>query len=299
MNPEQTRRGWLLAAIVVLGVLASAAVAQAQTDEQKKAQARELYERGARLYDLRKYGDAIGAYEQAYLLVEDPALLFNIGQAYRLWDRPDEAVQAYKNYLRKRPDARNRAEVERKIAELEKTIEDRHAKPSGQPTPTAPLAEPPPRPAGNYYTTPPVQEPSPVRQEPGAVPAAAPVAKEPVGVAAQGPAEAPTPKRNWLAYGLLAGGGACLVFSGVMAAVGYSDAQKVRDASKNHQSFDPSVEKNGKAANALAIVGLVVGVATGGVGGYFLWRRSTPTTTAALVPALTPSYAGASAMLTF
>ena len=295
MNPGETRCGWLAPVVLILGALAPAAL-HAQTEAEKKSQAKDLYERATRLYDVGKYGEAINAYEQAYLLIEDPALLFNIGQAYRLWDRPEEAVRAYKNYLRKRPDARNRADVERKIADLERTIEERRGA-SGAPPPALP--QPSAAPAGSYQVGP-AQEPLAPAPEPVPVPMPPPPAAEPMGVAVAPPAETPAPRRNWLAYGLLAGGGACLVFSAVMAAVGRADAQKLADASKNHQAFDPTVEKNGKAANALAIIGLVAGVATGGVGGYLLWRgRGATTTSAVLVPTLTPSYAGGSAVVTF
>jgi tetratricopeptide (TPR) repeat protein len=295
MNPGKRRRGCLAVAILVLGAL-SPALASAQTEAEKKAQARDLYERATRLYDVGKYGDAIGAYEQAYLLIEDPALLFNIGQAYRLWDRPEEAIRAYKNYLRKSPEARNRADVDRKIADLEKVIEDRR-KATDMP-PTTPSSRPAPGPVG--------VSPNPLPPETSATEIAQPEPpmatpeSEPAGVAVAPPAAAASPKRNWLAYGLIGGGGVCLVFSALMAAVGQAEANKLRDDSKNHEAFDPTIEKTGKGANVLAVVGLVAGVATGGVGVYLLWRgRANKGTTAALVPTLAPNYAGASAVVTF
>jgi tetratricopeptide (TPR) repeat protein len=297
MNPGRRRRGCLAAAIVVLGAL-SPALASAQTEAEKKAQARDLYERATRLYDVGKYGDAIGAYEQAYLLIEDPALLFNIGQAYRLWDRPEEAIRAYKNYLRKSPEARNRADVERKIADLEKVIDDRR---KAADVPPAPLpSRPAPGPAGASPNPPPPETSTTEVAQPEPAPPTVTPENEPAGVAVASPAEAPAPKRNWLAYGLIGGGGVCLVFSALMAAVGQAEANKLRDDSKKHEAFDPTIEKTGKGANALAVVGLVAGVATGGIGVYLLWRgHASKGTTAALVPTLAPNYAGGSAVVTF
>ena len=125
MNSFAPLRG--LVATVVLALCALAAIpARAETDAEKKQQAKAHYELATRFYDVGKYGEAINEYEAAYLLTGDPALLYNIGQAYRLWDRPDDAIRVYKNYLRQRPDAVNRADVERKIADLEKTVEERH-----------------------------------------------------------------------------------------------------------------------------------------------------------------------------
>jgi tetratricopeptide (TPR) repeat protein len=296
MNSGKQRRGWLALGVLIVCALAPAA-ARASTDAENKAQAKDLYERATRFYDVGKYAEAIHDYEQAYLLVEDPALLFNIGQAYRLWDRPDEAIRSYKNYLRKRPDASNRADVERKIADLEKTVDERRRNGGQQ-------ALPPSQPAqGGVPATgePSPDQPGPYQAEPVAQPGLSPEASlnPPMAVLPTGP-ESPPAKRNWLAWGLVAGGGTCLLVAALAAAAGQQDANKLRDASQKHEAFDPTVEKNGKAANALAYVGLAAGVVMGGVGGYLLWHaRSTRGTTAAVIPAVTPTFAGGSAMLTF
>jgi tetratricopeptide (TPR) repeat protein len=311
MNPGKERHGWLAFTVLVCCALAPS-VASAQSDFEKKAQAKELYERATRLYDVGKYGDAIAAYEQAYLLVEDPALLYNIGQAYRLWDRPEEALRSYKNYLRKRPEASNRADVERKISDLERIVEDRRrsvgsptALPAPQPSPQAPPepanANPSPSDRDQGGLAPQVDSAGLTSQSPGAEPPRAePPGVEPAGVVVQPPVEAPPAKRNWLAWGLVGGGAAGLLFSAAMAVVGAADAAKLRDASKNHEAFDATIEKNGKAANALAIVGLAAGVGAAGVGGYLLWRgHGAKGPTATLLPTMTPNYAGASALVTF
>jgi tetratricopeptide (TPR) repeat protein len=300
MNSEKQRRGWLALGVLVVCALAPA-LARAATDAENKAQAKELYERATRFYDVGKYAEAIHDYEQAYLLVEDPALLFNMGQAYRLWDRPEDAIRSYKNYLRKRPEASNRADVERKIADLEKLVEERRrngglpaaapAQPGQDPVPTP--GEPPPQPYAG--------QPGPYQAQPSAQPGFTPgtAASEPAGVVPTG-AEPPRSKRNWLAWGLIAGGGTGLLVAALAAAAGRQDANKLRDASKNHEAFDPTLEKNGKAANALAYVGLAAGVVLGGVGGYLLWHgRSARAVTASVIPTVTPTFAGGSAMLTF
>jgi tetratricopeptide (TPR) repeat protein len=254
----------------------SASPARAQSEAQNKQEAKEHYEKATRLYDLARYGDAIGEYEAAYLLVADPNLLYNMGQAYRLWDKPEEAIRCYKNYLRNRADASNRADVEKRIAELERTIEDRHRSGTASSAPSPPpVAAPAP---------PPVGEPPPV-----AIEVAAPAATlaQPAGA-----------------------GGAGLVTSLVTGLAAANKAKQIADASKqpNHPVFDPSVQSAGKTLNAVAIVAGVTGLAAGGVGLYFYFRTRRASATAASVtsgtqaaffPLAGPGFAGGGASVDF
>jgi tetratricopeptide (TPR) repeat protein len=116
-----------------LMVLASAGAARAADDA---VSARALYEKGSMLYDLGKYNEAAAAYEQAYAAKSDPALLFNIGQAYRLGGDYTQALRAYRSFLRRMPEARNRADVERHIVQLQKMIEEQNRTKSMPPTGT-------------------------------------------------------------------------------------------------------------------------------------------------------------------
>lgn len=103
---------------------------------------------GTAAYNLGYYEDAARHYEEAYRQVPDPVLLFDIGQAYRLAGKPDRAITAYRSYLRTAPaDVANRAQVERRIPELEKLVEQmksaQTAPPPGTLPPAAPPASPP------------------------------------------------------------------------------------------------------------------------------------------------------------
>jgi tetratricopeptide (TPR) repeat protein len=300
MNLGNVKLGLIAFVAVALFALAPAR-AQAQGQGEKKQQAKEHYEKASRLFDVGKYGEAISEYEAAYLLIEDAAFLFNIGQAYRLWDKPEDAIRAYKNYLRRRPEASNRGDVEKKIAELEKLMEDRRGNAATPAPPLAPPSTPVPVPAAN----PPSPEPAasaPAPVAPG--PILPPTAAQPVGVAYAQPVPAASPalagKSNWLSYTLIGVGGTCLVTTVIAAAVGASKAKKLQDASQNNQPFDPAVQANGKTANVIAIVSAVAGVATGSVGGYLLWRGAGATpATASVAPIVAPNFAGGSAQLTF
>ena len=258
--------------------------ARAQPEEQTKQEAKEHCEKATRLYDLAKYGEAIHEYEAAYLLVADPNLLYNMGQAYRLWDKPEEAIRCYKNYLRNRADASNRAEVEKKIAELERTVEERRK--SG----TASSA-PPPAPS------------------PGAPEAAgsAPVPGQPVGTVVKSAPSRPGKPSRVLPYTLLSVGGACLVTSLVTGLVAANKAKQIADASKqpSHPVFDPSVQSAGKAFNAVAIITGVTGLAATGVGLCLYFRASRASgavasnAQVAFFPLAGPSFAGGGASVNF
>lgn len=74
-------------------------------------------------YNLGQYDRAAELYEQAYTLVQDPVLLYNVGQSYRLAGKPERALVAYKSFLRSaKPDAKTRRQVEERIVELEQAV---------------------------------------------------------------------------------------------------------------------------------------------------------------------------------
>jgi tetratricopeptide (TPR) repeat protein len=289
MNLAHAGRGLVVMATLALCALVPL-VARAESEVEKKQRAKDHYEKATRLYDVGKYGEAISEYEEAYLLIEDAALLFNIGQAYRLWDHLDEAIRAYKNYLRRRPDATNRADVEKKIADLEKVAEERRR--GGGAQPPAPLPGPvSPPPAG------PPMAPGPGGQAPGT---ATDPPLGPVDVAAPPPVAPPKSRRSWLTYSILGVSGACLLTATAAGVVAASKAKKVQDASKNGEPFDPAVESNGKTANMVALISGVAGLAMGGLGAYLWWSdRKASRTAVTIVPEVAPSYAGGSVALSF
>jgi len=102
-------------------VLLVASMAHAEGED--VAAAREHYRRGNKAYDLGRYHEAAQEYEQAYEAKDDPALLFNVAQAYRLAEDYKNALRAYRAFLRRMPRAPNREEVEARIADLQKLID--------------------------------------------------------------------------------------------------------------------------------------------------------------------------------
>jgi tetratricopeptide (TPR) repeat protein len=290
--------------------------AQAQPDHTKQ-EAKSHYEKATRLYDVGKYGESIQEYEAAYLLIEDPALLYNIGQAYRLWDKPEEAVRAYKNYLRKRPDASNRGEVERRISDLERIIEERRRSMAPAPVMSAPAGVAPvgaePLPASPVASVGPVAapaapaggpDPSPI-SAPVAVPATRPSAQPDIGTAPPSSSISRSGGRI-VPYAFMGVGGASLLTSVVAGLYAHSQAQKVVNASNNYETYNPEWQSRGRAANTVAIVSGVSGLVLAGTGLYLLWT-STPREHAAwaghkrtaILPVAGPGFAGAAALVDF
>jgi hypothetical protein len=135
--------------------------------------AKELFQQGTTLFNLGEFDKAIEAWQEGYKQKSDPGFLYNIGQAYRLKGDATKAIFFYRGYLRTSPKAANRAEIEAKIAALQKD------EPKAAVVP--PAVTPPPPPSST--TSPPPVAPAPA-------PHVATVPVEPVPVA---PPPAPAP----------------------------------------------------------------------------------------------------------
>jgi tetratricopeptide (TPR) repeat protein len=91
----------------------SASSGWTDTAQTHAARARNLYEAG-------DYAGAISEMEAERRLNPDPNILYNIGQAYRKWGMREQAIIAYRQFLGAVPQADNRPQVERLIAELQR-----------------------------------------------------------------------------------------------------------------------------------------------------------------------------------
>ncbi len=131
----------LATALVVFSSLAFG-----QPIQYEASAAREHYKRGTSLFDQGKYNEAIVAFQQAYEIKDDPVLLYNIAQSFRLAGKHLEALRFYRTYIRRAPKAPNRDEVETKIADMERLIADTQ-KTAAIPAP--PLREAVPKPPPN------------------------------------------------------------------------------------------------------------------------------------------------------
>ena len=74
---------------------------------------------GAAYYDLGRYADANTEFESAYLIEQDPALLYNMGQCQRKLGKSEEAVHFFRTYLRRSPTGPFASSATQRIKEIE------------------------------------------------------------------------------------------------------------------------------------------------------------------------------------
>ncbi|HVI24246.1 MAG TPA: tetratricopeptide repeat protein [Myxococcales bacterium] len=248
-----------------LGVALVAATSFASAVRAEDAdKAREHYSVGLRAYDLGNYDEAIAEFEEAYRQKDAPGLLYNIGQAYRLSNRPEEAVRYYRTYLDKKPDAANAADVQAKIDRLTSILEERKAANPPPAQKARPVVVAPRAPTSAPAVSPP---PSPLRA-PSLAPAPATTKAAPVeAVAAKAPGDRYWTGRRvgWVATGIGAAALALAVYFGVEA---HGAAADMEGAAAAGRPFDASVEAKGNRAQTLSRVFLasaLVGFGTGGI----------------------------------
>jgi tetratricopeptide (TPR) repeat protein len=223
----------------IFAVAALSAAAAARADDADKA--REHYSAGLRAFDLGKYDEAIEEFERAYRQKDAPGLLYNIGQAYRLSNRPQDAIRFYQRYLAQKPDASNRAEVLAKIDRLQGIVEEQKKLLGQHPERFLPTPLPP-------------------------VPQAAP--EEAV---AKGP---PAPEFWTRRKGALLASGAgasALAFGIVFALKAQSSAAQVEGDAAARRPFDPAAESSGRSAQVISRLLLAAGLAGLACGGILYW----------------------------
>jgi tetratricopeptide (TPR) repeat protein len=122
-------------ALILACILAARA---ARADDARDRDAQELYRQAVAEYNLGEYEPAIEKFKASYKLSQQPLLLFDIAQAYRLQGAGScrNAQQFYRTYLRVQPAAPNRAQVEQWLRELEPCAQQEPVVEPPTPTPT-------------------------------------------------------------------------------------------------------------------------------------------------------------------
>ncbi len=120
----------LLSQLVMIGrvvcvVLLSCApcLAQDPSSTPVNPEAQVQFERGVGAYEEGRYRDAVDRFKEADRLAPSPLLSFNIAKVYERMQDPKSALAAYREYLRRLPDADNRLETSQRISELELTLQ--------------------------------------------------------------------------------------------------------------------------------------------------------------------------------
>jgi hypothetical protein len=139
--------------------------------EPRRKQVEVHYNQGMKQYTLGHFSEAIEEFEKAYDLKPEPIFLYNIAQSHRQNKNAERAIFFYRRYLEADPRSANRAEVEKRMKELQASLaeeKERAAAPAPQPPPVAPA---PPAPVAAtpapVQPPPPVIPPEPVSTNPG------------------------------------------------------------------------------------------------------------------------------------
>ncbi|HRI55049.1 MAG TPA: tetratricopeptide repeat protein [Pseudomonadota bacterium] len=121
--------------------LRTACAQESAPSSDAKAIALKAFQRGTAHYQQQEYDKAIAEFESGYQAVPQAVFLYNIAQSHRLAGRADYALTYYRQYLQLSPEAKNRPEIEERIAALEKQL----GPPPKLIVPSAwPVQEPPP-----------------------------------------------------------------------------------------------------------------------------------------------------------
>jgi tetratricopeptide (TPR) repeat protein len=81
------------------------------------------YEAGVTAYEQGRYRDAVERFKEADELAPSPLLSFNIAKVYERMADDRNALAAYRTYLRRLPEAENRAAVLERIGALERALQ--------------------------------------------------------------------------------------------------------------------------------------------------------------------------------
>jgi len=204
-------------------LLVSVALAQdpepASATDPDQARAAELFENGARLYGEGAYEASIVAFRESLRLSGSPALHYNIANALeRLGDL--EGAREELNAYRALAPADEQESLERRLAALERRIEEERAKEEARAAPVAP---------------------APV---PAAQPAPAPVAV--------GPSESSSQKKH-PRWSLVVAGGAIAALGGAGAGISYGNANTAES------NLDRAAYDRARTINTVSWTGVGIG----------------------------------------
>lgn len=115
------------ALVVSLSLFASPALGQSR-DDLSRIEKIELIKRidaGSDAYENGDFERALREYTRAYEILPDPGFHYRIALANERLGRDEAALEQYRLYLEKRPDAEKRGQVERTIEQLESAIAEK------------------------------------------------------------------------------------------------------------------------------------------------------------------------------
>jgi tetratricopeptide (TPR) repeat protein len=264
-----------LLVMVVVALVAS--VARAETEDAKA-----LFEKATVQFRIGQFHEAAETYKHVYELHHDPSLLYNAAQAYRLGNEPEKALLFYRSFLSSAPDTPQRAEVEGRIAELERIVSEQKKAKERPPNEVKPTPLPP------TETQPATTAAGPPESAPPAQPQTA--------------SDAGRSKK--IAGIVLLGIGAGALIGGIVTAVLSGQASdSINAAARTGQAFDPAKESAGKTDTIVSGVMFGVGgaavVAGAVVLGLAIRDGRAREHKVSIAPILSPTVAGMTACVHF
>lgn len=264
--------------LLPFALLASLALARPAYAESKGKQTAEShYNKGMTAYTLGHFPEAIEEFEKAYELRAEPVFLYNIAQSHRQDGNPQRAAFFYRRYLDADPNTKKRAEVEKRIVDMQAELNAQKEREA------AAVAPPPPQPV--------------VAPQPAAGPQPAPIVAAQAGVLDSKTAatEAPTRGRGLRIGGIAAASvGVAGVVAGVVMVL---HGNSLHDESiKAGATFDSAKFDSAKTYRTVGWVCLGVGaaaVATGATLYVVGSRAATEQPSLALAPLWAPGTGGA------
>lgn len=91
----------------------------------RRADAKSKFEVGVQAFGERRYEDAVRAFQQADAIEPSAPLSFNIARSYERLNDSSAALRWYRDYLRRSPQAKNRADVEARVTDLAAAVAKR------------------------------------------------------------------------------------------------------------------------------------------------------------------------------
>ncbi len=130
-----------LASLILIASMTEPALADPKRDDAEK-RAQKLFQVGDDHYAAGRYEEAVVHFQQAYELSQQPALLFNMANAYERMGEYEKAAEHLRRYLES-PKAEDVASVRERIRRLElsaRASSDRAAA-TGRPAPARPAGQ--------------------------------------------------------------------------------------------------------------------------------------------------------------
>ncbi len=278
----------MLRQVAAIGVLFCVLAGSSRAD--KRSDAKAMFEEGQKKFDVGKFDDAAAHWIETYELSGNPILLYNIAQAYRLGNSYEKALKFYKAYLRRDEKSTVRPEVEARMAEMQKLIEQQRK--SNEAPPQGTIPEPPPPPETGQTKKPPPETPPPSTPPT--------TNNQPLNATPSPPTppEAPKTGLRYAGYGLVGLAVASLAVAGAMSGLASSASSDVQHTAKTGGTFgskQQSEDKNGPTYDNVAIAFYAIGGASAVAAGVLLYlgfRKPAASQQARLVPLFGPGSGG-------